>query len=89
MAHRDMYIVAEMELVKDAMCDLERIQRALAHRHGSSFRALEKKLDAYFESPELGEFSPIKGDIGEVRYVLLVPRPVTEIIAEARRLGVI
>jgi hypothetical protein len=80
-------LTLETELVGDVARDLERIFAALTHRHGESFRLLEREIERLVEGqlPICGEAVPLPG--GD-RLVLTPSADVRAVIAEAQRLGV-
>jgi N-acetylglucosamine kinase-like BadF-type ATPase len=87
MAMVTLTLSVETELVHDAADLLERIDRALAKRHGEAFRALDRRLDALAESGNL--VAPEMVDLEPGRFVMVPSDELKSIIAEAKKLGVI
>lgn len=61
--------------------------KALTMRHGDEFRALERRIEATIESGDLGKIE--HHDLGEGQFELSAPSKLTELIRDARALGVI
>lgn len=81
-------LTAEMELVHDAIGDIERVFRALAKFHGHSYRALEQRIERLMDGEaEMGE--PRTHWIGGGRLVFEPYPEMKAIICEARALGVL
>lgn len=78
----------ESDPVTDLMEDWERIGHALASRHGPAFRALDRRMCA-IEEGEVAVSAPEVHDLGEATLIVTPPREMVEVVAEARRLGVI
>lgn len=80
---------AELDLVHDAVAEIERIMRALVHHHGPKYRALERRIES------LGERPPTAATWGDAKthmlsegIVLFEPWPILQdIIRDARALG--
>lgn len=78
-------ITVETDAMTDALADFEAVQRALIKCHGSDFRRLERRVEAFMENPSDGvEIHWVGGAL------LAAPKgEFTEILRDARRLGVI
>jgi hypothetical protein len=79
-------ITAEMEEFHDAVAHVQEVHAALARRHGAAFRKLERTIEDWLEDPA--------GGIGmhwlDGGRVMVAPAgPLTGILKEARRLGVL
>ena len=74
----------EIELLEDAISEIERVHRALARRHGDAFRALDRRIEIACETGA----EPDIRSLGADRLIALPPVEWREIIAEATRLGV-
>jgi len=81
-------LTVEMDLVGDAIDDVERIFRALARKHGPAFRALEREVERLMNGD--AELSPPPfHHIGGGCYVAEPYPELAAIVREARALGVI
>lgn len=80
-------LIAEFELLHDAVDTLQRIHELLAKRHGEAFRALERRIEALADAPSWGDVG--HADLEPGRVVLFASPMLTQIIADARDLGVI
>ncbi len=80
-------LTGELDLVLDAVRDVQRIHALLTKRHGDAFRALERRIDALSEMADWGEWG--QADLEPGRFVLFVPAALAQIIADARSLGVL
>lgn len=49
MASVGLLLTAEMELVHDALADIEQIMRALVKCHGQPYRALERRVEQFMD----------------------------------------
>lgn len=87
MAAIDLALVAECELLYDAIDTLQHIHEALTKRHGEAFRALGRRIEALADEPNYGEMG--HADLEPGRVVLFAPTLLAKIIADARALGVI
>lgn len=74
----------ELDLVNDAIAEIERIHRALASRHGAAFRALDKRIETLHETIHFTEARKLDGEV----IVMIPPVAWTAVIADAKRLGV-
>lgn len=61
--------------------------QALAKRHGDQFRGLERRIEAIIEDGDLGKTD--MHDLGDGEFELSAPSKLTELIRDARELGVI
>ncbi|MAB00121.1 MAG: hypothetical protein CMN87_12185 [Stappia sp.] len=78
-------ITVEGEMLRDAIDDLVRAHAALARRHGSAFRDLERRIEAIAEcGTALLELHKVGG-----RLVAAPSGELTAVLVEARRLGVL
>jgi hypothetical protein len=88
MARTMLTVSIECDLINDFLADWERVGRELPRRHGAAFRALDRRMSAIQE----GE-APVSDtewhDLGEANFIITAPREMVEVVAEARRLGVI
>lgn len=89
MARLSFTLTAELDLQRDAINDLMRVREALPRRHGDRFRALERRIEALedreWSAADVGRCH----DLGEGILLFEPPPIVVELVAEARRLGVI
>jgi hypothetical protein len=85
---RPVEIRLETDLIADAADDLRRVRAALAKRHGAPFRALERRIEALGEAGGLPDLHPLSDD-STVTLLATPPKEWLDILAEARRLGVI
>lgn len=88
MAQMTMMLNFEMDLIGDAAADLKAVFRALAHKHGAPYRALERRIEALIDGEaEFGkpEFHRIDGS----RFVVAPGGELKSILQDARALGVI
>jgi len=88
MAQLTMTFSIERDPVIDLLEDWARVGRALAARHGSAFRALDRRMSDIEEGETLIS-EPEVHDLGEAMLIVTPPREMVEVVAEARRLGVI
>jgi hypothetical protein len=87
MATTTLTLACEMDLIGDAIADLQTIFEALATCHGSAYRELERRIEDLVGG---GSFSAPKSHwIGGGRIVFEPPEEFKAIIADARALGVI
>lgn len=80
-------IRVETEMATDAIADLARAYGALAHRHGESFRRLERDIETFCtdKGQPASEAHELPGDV-----VVLAPSaPLRALVARAKALGVI
>lgn len=77
----------DLEAVYDAVNLVVHIHEKLRFRHGDEFRRLERRIDELAEDgPELGnQIDPMVGG----GLIVHAPQALTDVIIEARRLGVI
>lgn len=61
--------------------------RALASRHGDQFRALERRIETIIETGDMGTTE--HHNLGDGQFELSAPSKLTELIRDARALGVI
>lgn len=87
MAKTVLTLMVETDLIQDAANDIEVIFRRLAKRHGAAFRELERRIEALSETDRWGEMATHQLLDGTV--IFEPPSAFKEIIADARRLGVI
>ncbi|WP_037437154.1 hypothetical protein [Sinorhizobium fredii] len=86
MARLTSNLSVETDVMSDALAELQEVHSRLAKRHGDSFRKLDRAIEQLLETSE---------DIVEVHWlgdgkVLVSPTGrFTEILREARRLGVV
>ena len=78
----------EMDLIHDAIADIERIMRALVKCHGQPYRSLERRIENLVEG-EIDLSAPAFHVIEPGLYAVDVWPEVKAIIAEARKLQVI
>lgn len=81
-------ISIENDPVHDLLRDWERISRALASRRGDAFRRLDRRMTSIQEG-EVAVSSPQVHDLGEATLIVTPPQEMIDVVAEARRLGVI
>lgn len=84
---RPVEIRLETDLIADAAEDLRRVHAALTKRHGDAFRALERRIDGLGEAGGLPCLHPLPDDT--VTLLATPPQEWLDILAEAKRLGVI
>lgn len=88
MASCTLTLTAEMDLVHDAIAEIEVIFRALAKCHGQQYRALERRIERLIDdADDLGE--PRMHWIGGGRFIIEPFPEMKAIICGARELGVI
>lgn len=88
MATTTVTLTAEIDLIHDAIADIERIMRALVKCHGQPYRELERRIERLMDHEiEWGE--PKTHWIGEGTVVFEPWSEVKAIIREARELEVI
>lgn len=80
-------LVVEMDLVVDAIRDIERIFGELATCHGSPYRELQGRIERLIEEP--GLFDCKMQPLGSDRLVATPTGAIAAIIEDARQLGVI
>jgi len=81
-------LTCEVDLIRDAVADVERIFRALATCHGQKYRALEKRIERLIDG-ETKLSDPMTHYIGDGR-IIFEPFPeVKSIIRDAHAMGVI
>lgn len=78
----------ETDLIDDAINSLMRIREALPRRHGDAFRALERRLEA-LPARELEAGLRSLPDSEAISFIATPPQEWLDILAEAKRLGVI
>lgn len=80
---------AELDLVHDALAEIERIMRALATRHGSKYRELERRIESLAKSPPTAEaWGDAKTHMLAEGIILFEPWPIhQDIIRDARAMG--
>lgn len=88
MAQLVVSLTAEMELIHDAIADVERIFRALATCHGQQYRDLEKRIECLLEG-ETKVSDPVTHYIGGGRIVVEPFPEFKSIVRDAREMGVI
>lgn len=81
-------LTCEVDLISDAVADMERIFRALATCHGQQFRALEKRIERLVDG-ETKLSDPTTHHIGGGRIVFEPFPEIRSIIRDARAMGVI
>lgn len=88
MASCTVTLTAEMDLVHDALSDIELIFRTLAKCHGQQYRTLERRIERLFDAADdLGE--PRTHWIGGGRFIIEPFPEMKAIIRDARALEVI
>lgn len=88
MAQAVMSLTIEMDLLFDAIGDIERIFGALSTCHGQKYRALERRIENLIGDDVA--LSDLKlRDLGIDRFIVEPPVEVTAIVRRARDLGVI
>lgn len=88
MASRTIALTAEIDLVHDAIRQIEVVFRALAKCHGQQYRALERRIERLMDDEsDLGE--PRVHFIGGGCFIIEPFPEMKAIIREARTLGVI
>jgi hypothetical protein len=88
MAQTTLHFKLEFELLDDAVDQIARIDRALVNRHGSAFRDLERRIERLMEEGATCGREHLVA-LGPLRFVILPPREVTDLIDDAKRLGVL
>lgn len=81
-------LICEVDLMSDAVADMERIFRALATCHGRQFRALEKRIERLLNG-ETKLSDPTAHNIGGGRIVFEPFPEIKSIVRDAREMGVI
>lgn len=84
----------ETELLTDAFDDLKRAARAIHRHHGSEVRSLDRRIAAIVEGdtpiePPVLLKELLKGEGNNLIVVAVPPKQITDLVKEARRLGVI
>lgn len=87
MAQTGLVIIAETDLIADIAATLALIHQRLAGRHGETFRALERRLDAVARG-ELDSGFPVH-QLEPGRLILAPSAQLLALVADARALGVI
>lgn len=87
MAKVIMTLTAEMDLLTDAIRDIERIFIRLATCHGAQYRDLERRIEAMVQDAAYSD--PKSHDLGGGRFLFEPPVKFKVIISDARKLGVI
>lgn len=88
MASSTLTLTAEMDLVHDAIAEIEVIFRALAKCHGHQYRALERRIERLMDG-ESGLSEPCTHWIGAGRFIIEPFPEMKAIIRDARALEVI
>lgn len=88
MAQMTLTLTAELDLIRDAIDDIERIMRALVKCHGQPYRELERRIERLMESGE-GWGEPKWHRLGGGIHIIEPWPEMKEIISQARELGVI
>lgn len=86
MARLRLSLAVETDLVHDCIADLRLVHEALTHRHGASFRNLERRIES-IEEEDAGTFGFPEVEPG--RMVMTPPKRWVALISEAKILGVI
>jgi hypothetical protein len=87
MARLTVTFTLEGELISDAVDGLERVHKALAHRHGAAFRRLDRRIERIVTG-EVSIEAPGLRYLGDGRFIAIPPRQFLDILDEAGRLGV-
>ena len=80
-------MTVEMHSAYDLLEDVMHVHRALARRHGPQFRALERRIEALPKASTDAGFIE-SHYLGDGRFMVTLGPVVTEILRDARRLGV-
>jgi hypothetical protein len=81
-------LTLEMDLVIDAIADVERIMRSLVKCHGQPYRTLERKI-AHMMDGEIGLGEPQLHEIETGRFIFDPWPELKAVIRDARELKVI
>lgn len=81
-------LTAEVDLIHDAIADIERITRALVKCHGQPYRELERRIERLMDC-EIAWGEPKMHWIGDATFIIEPWPEVKAIIREARELEVI
>lgn len=86
MATATLRFTYEFDAVLDAIADMQRVVRALVKCHGQKYRDLERRIDGL-----LARIPTLKAGwrLVDTHWIMTPPAEVTEILRDARRLGVI
>lgn len=82
-----MRIIVETDLIGDVVRDFNLIATRIRSRHGAAFRALDRRLCKIIEDGPTESF-PVH-QLEDGRLVVAPSGELTDIVTEARRLGVI
>lgn len=82
-------IAAELCSAFDALQELLVAQAALPHRHGDRFRQLERDIERVLDDSAAGRALLTTADLEPGRFMVIPGPAVTELLREARQLGVL
>lgn len=85
MADARMSFSIETDPIMDAARDLAAARNAVTKRHGDQFREFERRLDALMESG----LEPRLQGLEDGTLIVTAPQAWTDLLAEARKLGLI
>jgi hypothetical protein len=82
-------ITIETEALQDTANELIILRRILASRHGEPFRALDRRLEALPALTLPTPIHPLHSDDGSCQFMVQPPQEWTDILIQARALGVL